>query len=378
MPARDGPAGPRLLSFQRPSLPSGSAIEGYLACSRSERWFSNSGPCWRLLRERLAAETGAHCVPVASGTLGLMAAIATLAEPGAAGGEALMPSFTFAATAQAAIWAGLTPRFIDVDHAHWHLDPGQLEQELAARPQVALVVAVTAFGTPAPEPVRRRWEVACRAARVPLLVDSAAAFGARTESGAAVGRQGDIEVVSFHATKPFAIGEGGAVFTDDAQRAERVVRAVNFGLDAERSCGLRRGLNGKMSELHAAVGLAVLDTFPAALAARRLAAERLRAEIGGAVSWQQGCERGAWQFVPVAFPDSERRRACVERAAGRVEVRGYYQPLHLMEAFAGCDVASGGLGQTEALAARMLCLPMAGDLTDAELARIAAVVLGSA
>lgn len=86
--------------------------------------FSNSGPCWRLLRERLAAETGAHCVPVASGTLGLMAAIATLAEPGAAGGEALMPSFTFAATAQAAIWAGLTPRFIDVDHAHWHSIPG--------------------------------------------------------------------------------------------------------------------------------------------------------------------------------------------------------------------------------------------------------------
>ena len=133
-----------------------------------------------------------------------------------------------------------------------------------------------------------------------------------------------------------------------------------------------------MSELHAAVGLAVLDTFPEALGARRAAAEWLRTEIGGAVSWQQGCERGAWQFVPVAFPDDARRRACVARAAGRVEVRGYYQPLHRMAAFAAGDAEPGGLDQTEALAERMVCLPMAGDLTEAELARIAEVAVGSA
>jgi dTDP-4-amino-4,6-dideoxygalactose transaminase len=360
------------LSFQRPSLPSGAAIERYLARARSDRWFSNSGPCWRLLRERLATRTGAHCVPVASGTLGLMAAIATLTDPPAAGCEALMPSFTFAATVQAAIWSGLTPRFLDVDPANWQLDPEQLEQELSERrARVGLVVAVTAFGTPAPESVRRRWAAACRAAGVPLLVDSAAAFGTD-----AIGRHADAEVVSFHATKPFAIGEGGAVFTQDAGLAERIERTINFGLDGERNCGFARGLNGKMSELHAAAGLAVLDTFSERLAARRASAARLRAEIGAAVSWQHGCEHSTWQFVPVAFPDADGRRACGERAAGRIEVRGYYQPLHRMRPFAGFGAASGGLGQTDALAARMLCLPMAADLTDAELGLIAEIVLG--
>lgn len=355
--------------FQRPTLPSGAAIERYLSGSRAAGWFSNGGPCWRLLSERLGEQAGAHCVPVASGTLGLMAAIATLG-PGRRPAEVLLPSFTFAATVQAALWAGLTPRFVDVDPVHWQLDPAQLEDELRLA-GVGLVLAVSAFGTPAPMAVRRRWGDACRSAGVPLIVDSAAGFGAP-----GVGGQGDAEVVSFHATKPFAIGEGGAVFTADAGVRERLARTINFGLDAARNCTSAGGLNAKMSELHAATGLAVLDTFAEALAARRRAAGKLRERIGSAVSWQQGCEDSTWQFVPVAFPDADAARACRERAGGRVEVRSYYHPLHRMEPFAAFATAAGGLEQTDALAARVVCLPMAGDLTAAEVASIADVVLG--
>ncbi|HEX5712325.1 MAG TPA: DegT/DnrJ/EryC1/StrS family aminotransferase, partial [Solirubrobacterales bacterium] len=242
-----------MIRFQRPALPPTAEIDRYLELARGERWFSNGGPCWRLLRDRLGERAGAYCVPVASGTLGLMAALAAvLGEGGGPKRGALMPSFTFLATAQAAHWAGLQPRLADIDSGHWHLDPELVERALAGDHELGAVLAVSAFGTPPPPAVRERWESACRAAGVPLIVDSAAGFGAVAADGVPIGAQGDVEVVSFHATKPFAIGEGGAVFTRDAALRDRLELAVNFGFRPDRTVGLAHGLNAKMSELHAA------------------------------------------------------------------------------------------------------------------------------
>ena len=370
--------GPAALRFQRPSLPPAERIEHHLARSRAARWFSNGGPCWRLLRDALAERTGCHCVPVASGTTGLLAAIAALrAQSPARDGarEALLPSFTFPATAQAVVWAGLEPRLLDVEPQGWHLDPGQLEHELRERAgAVALVIAVSAFGTPPRPALRRRWETACRAAGVPLLVDSAAGFGAVASDGVAIGAQGDVEVVSFHATKPFAIGEGGAVFTRDAALCERVERIVNFDLDATGAAGGPLALNGKMSELHAATGLAVLEGFDAQLAARRAAAEAIRAAAAPALAWQDGCERSTWQFVPVALPDAQARASARARWGATLELRRYYVPLHRAPAFGETPRATGGLAQTDRLAERLLCLPMASDLTARERALLTTAV----
>src|ERR1700755_1944859 len=163
-----------MIPFQRPALPATAAIDRYLELSREERWFSNAGPCWRLLRDRLGERVGAYCVPVANGTLGLMVALAAvLGERPAGKAGAIMPSFTFLATAQAATWAGLEPRLCDIDPGHWHLDPERLERGLPGR-DTAVVLAVSAFGTPPPAETRVRWERACDAAGVPLVVDSAA------------------------------------------------------------------------------------------------------------------------------------------------------------------------------------------------------------
>jgi dTDP-4-amino-4,6-dideoxygalactose transaminase len=366
------------LRFQRPSLPAADRIERHLARSREVHWLSNGGPCWQLLRDALAERTGSYCAPVASGTVGLMAALAAVRAraPARAGANlALLPSFTFPATAQAALWAGLAPHLLDVDSAHWHLAPDQLEHELSERGDaVAVVIAVSSFGTPPPPEVRRRWEAACRSADVPLVVDSAAGFGAVAADGVPIGAQGDVEVVSFHATKPFAIGEGGAVFTRDSALCERIELAINFGLGADRCVELPLSLNGKMSELHAATGLAVLEEFDAALDARRAAAERLRAAADQSLSWQGECERSTWQFLPAAHPDPASRAVAERRCRDLVETRAYYLPLHRMHAFRTASVASGGLVQTEALASRVLCLPMASDLTAAEQATLARLV----
>jgi dTDP-4-amino-4,6-dideoxygalactose transaminase len=362
-------AGETALRFQRPSLPEPERIEAYFRQSRDARWFSNAGPCWHLLRERIAERIGAYCIPVASGTAGLLAAVAAvIGERGlSADGEALMPSFTFAATAQAAIWNGLRPRMLDVDPNHWHLDPDVLERELARRRDVAVVIAVSSFGTPPPAEVRIRWELACQAAGVPLVIDSAAAFGAVAEDGRPVGTGGDLEVVSFHATKPFAIGEGGAVFTRDGACRDRVEAAINFGFQGG-AVTAARGLNGKLSELHAAVGLAVLDEFDEILTVRRRSAARIRQRARPTLRWQAGAERSTWQFVPVRFEDTASRDEAEAACRGVLETRVYYQPLHRMDSFAAVSTWDDSLEVTDDLAARLLALPMANDLSPQELA----------
>ena len=359
-----------MIRFQRPQLPGTAAIDHYLELARGERWFSNGGPCWRLLRERLGERVGAYCTPVSSGTLGLMAALAALEVDG---GAAAMPSFTFVATPQAALWAGLRPRLYDVDAEHWHLDPGALEAGLRERPDTAAAIAVSAFGTPPPPEVRARWESACAAAGVPLVVDSAAGFGAVAADGVPVGRQGDVEVVSFHATKPFAVGEGGAVFTRDRELDRRIGEAVNFGFREDRSVALASGLNAKMSELHAAVALAVLDGFDEILAGRRRAAAAIREQAGADVRWQAGCEHSTWQFVPVLLADHERRGDVLAAAAGKVETRIYYDPVHRLLPPDGHETG-GPLDVTEDLHRRIACLPMADDLDAEETAAIAALL----
>lgn len=359
------------LRFQRPVLPSLAEVEAYFDLSQAAQWFSNGGPCWHLLRSRLSERIGAYCIPVASATVGLMASAAVLTATAARADSVLLPTFTFPATAQAAIWAGLRPRLLDIDTRSWHLDPDVLEHELnAARLQSALAIAVSAFGTPPPVEVRERWRRACKVARVPLLIDSAAGFGAMAEDGLPIGAQGDVEVVSFHATKPFAIGEGGAVFTTDRTTCQRIEAAINFGLPG----GATHGLNGKMSELHAAMALAVLDRFEDILAARRDAAARIREQAAATISFQAECERSTWQFVPMAFEKPEQSDAAVRRCTRKLEVRRYYEPLHHLPAFAHLEVGDGRCPRSDDLWRRVLCLPMANDLSEEEIELIAGIV----
>jgi dTDP-4-amino-4,6-dideoxygalactose transaminase len=364
------------IPFQRPSLPSAAQIGRYFDLSRAEGRFSNGGPCWRLLRERLADRVGAYCVPVASGTVGLMSAIACVLEDSSGGGSgALLPSFTFPATAQAALWSGLMPKLIDIDPRHWHIDASLLETMLHdQRGELRIVLSVSAFGTPPPSETRVRWERACHSAGLPLIIDSAAGFGAIADDGTPVGAQGDVEIVSFHATKPFAIGEGGAVFTRSRTLRDRLELAINFGLAPDRSLSLARGLNGKMSELHAATALAVLDEFDTIIAGRLQTVTHIRAQSARDVTWQEGCERSTWQFIPVALVDSGHRMSAARSHQDRIELRTYYEPLHEMAAFRHWPIADGELPRTEALHRRILCLPMANDLTDFEMAAIAAVL----
>jgi dTDP-4-amino-4,6-dideoxygalactose transaminase len=362
-------------------LPPAEAIEGYLQLSRDERWFSNFGPCAELLRTRLGAMAGRPCVVVANATLGLIIAVAALCEPRSRRDgnepprEVLVPSFAFAASAQAAIWNGLRPVFVDVAADHWHMDPDALDAALVSRRgSIAAVIALSSLGVPPPPQVRERWESTCRQMDVPLIVDSAAGFGARASDGVPIGGQGDIEVVSFHALKPLSAGEGGAVFCRDEHVARTVAEIANFAFDENHQATRAYALNAKISEPAAAIALASLDELGTAISIRREHAREILDLLPERFDQQSGSELGTWQFVPIRAPDIATRTAVLAEGERRgIGIRTYYDPLHLMSAFADCDRADD-LYRTRMLSQRMLSLPMALDLDTSEIAAIGEMV----
>ncbi|MEO8687526.1 MAG: aminotransferase class I/II-fold pyridoxal phosphate-dependent enzyme [Solirubrobacteraceae bacterium] len=359
-----------MIRFQTPQLPPVAEIAAYYARSEEARWFSNRGPCHELLTERLERflGPGVRCVPVGNATVGLMLGLRALVGDRPQRREVLLPSFTFAATISAVLWAGLEPVFVDVEEHSWHLDPFALRAALAGRSdRVGAVLACSTFGVPPAMAQRGAWELAAREAGVPLLVDSAAGFGATAEDGLPLARQGDAEVFSFHATKPFAIGEGGLLTTTREDVADRAMRLANFGFEDGVVHGAP-GLNAKLPEWPAATALAVLDRYDEVLAARRAAAaEILEAAAPDGYTGQSGTAGAAWQFVPVLAPSARVRDAALEHARGRgIELRTYFSvPLHRMPAYGSVPIA-GGLARTEDLAARALSLPMANDQSAAD------------
>ena len=208
-------------------------------------------------------DNGARALPVGNATLGLMVALAAVTQDASPVRDLIVtPSYTFAAAVAAIRWTGRQPLMVDVAPDHWQLDEYALDQAFARYGRrIAAVLATSTFGTPAPAATRARWVERCAREGVPLVVDSAAAFGAITEDGAWLGSQGDVEVFSFHATKPFATGEGGLVTTRSTELRERMARLVNFGFDASRTVVEAMGINAKLSEMQCAVCLAALDGF---------------------------------------------------------------------------------------------------------------------
>lgn len=367
------------LRYQRPQHPPLSEVARYFEMSEAAHWYSNGGPCHELLVDRLEAKlgNGARVLPVANGTLGLMVALAAVTQELPVMRDLVItPSYTFAAAISAILWTGRQPLLVDVDPAHWQLSEGGLAHALERYgSRVAAVLGTSTFGCAPPAATLARWSELCRAARVPLVMDSAAAFGATTEDGAWLGVQGDVEVFSFHATKPFGTGEGGLIATRSAALRERMARLVNFGFGADRVVLDPLGMNAKLSELQCAVCLAVLDRFDDILAARRARAARVVAALAPmGFTFQTGAARSTWQSVPALAPDAATRDAVRARAtAHEVEVRAYFEtPLHAHPPFADFPRADA-LAVTCDLAARCLSLPMANDLGDDEIARVIAV-----
>ncbi|HVT59260.1 MAG TPA: aminotransferase class I/II-fold pyridoxal phosphate-dependent enzyme [Thermoanaerobaculia bacterium] len=360
-----------MLRFIRPTVPEPDAWLPHLRISYERRVFANSGPAALRFEAALAdryAGTDREVVLVANCTCGIAAALLAAG----ASGRVVVPAFTFPATAQAVLQSGCLPVFCDVSRETWEMDPGALE-EVLARYRASAVVHVRAFGfcrdLEAIEAVAERY-----GAR--LIVDGAAALGGRLESGAFAGRQGDAEAFSMHVTKVFGIGEGGVVFAS-RRLATRLRQACNFGL--AQGDVVMRGLNAKLSDFHAAIGLALLDRIDGYIDRRREVARRYGQAFASCAWASHPVNIGVppMQMYPLLVASARHAEALVETSLPRgVELRRYYRPaLHQASAFASFE--RGHLEIAEDLASRIVCLPVYSDMTDAEIDIVIDTVKGA-
>jgi len=363
---------PRRIPFLEPELPELAGLADDLAEVHGSGVFSNGGPFDRKLAANVESYLGGgHCVPVASATAGLMLAIDALARRDATR-KVLLPSFTFAASALAVEWAGFEPLFCDIDEASWQPAPDASFVE-RNRDRIALILVCNTFGSPADIGA---WKNIAAASGIPIVVDSASGFGGSYADGSRLGRAGVTEVFSMHATKPLAVGEGGLIVTDDAALAGRLRSARNFGLDEQRICAVR-GLNGKLPELSAAIACRVLERYDDIVGHRRRLAARYRERLEPAgFAFQRHGELSPFQAVPVIVPPAVSRDEFQRRLEGDgIETRRYFAaPLHTHPHLRGCETA-GALDVTDAVAHRIVCLPMSNRLADADVERVCASAL---
>jgi dTDP-4-amino-4,6-dideoxygalactose transaminase len=366
------PAFPDGLPFFRPATPSLERVTARLAPSY-DRGVLTNGPLVRQFEAEAAERLGVpHVVAVASCTAGLMLVFQALSRPGTA---AVMPSFTFSATAHAARWAGAVPRFAECDVATCQLDVADAADRLDG---ASLLIGTHVFGSPCtPEAVEKLGQ----SAGLPVVFDAAHGFGA-TRDGRPVGTFGDAEVFSLSPTKPMTSGEGGLVAIRDDALAERVRLGVDYGNPGDYDT-LFAGLNARMSELHAAVGLESLVDLDAHLAIRRQLAARYAAALADVpgITPQLVDPRDAstYKDFTVVVDESvfglDRDAVAAGLRAEGADTRPYfYPPVHRQHAYADLDTPE--LPVTDWVSDRVVSLPLWRDMPPAAVDGVVAALAG--
>ena len=341
--------------------------------------FTNFGPVNSAfeadLLNRLFADRGA-CSTVCNATIGLMLAIKqALRGQSAARRFALMPSFTFAAAAQAAMWCGLTPLFCDIGPSDWCADADAEAAMLRCYAgEIAVVMPYAAFGY---DMDLSRYEHLSKVHDVPVVVDAAASLGTVRPDGCnfGTGFSGTV-VFSMHATKSFATAEGGLLYSGNPATVRDLRSMSNFGFGRPRVATMP-GLNAKLSEVGALLGQLRLDGFDTVMDHRGALMQRYRRALPGLTFQREQQGRQAHQFVPALLPShlAPHRQAIQDAVlTDGIGTATYFSP-HLAEQDYFLDNAvSGLLPVTTDVASRIISLPLYDAMTVAELEAVAASV----
>ncbi|MFM7075544.1 MAG: DegT/DnrJ/EryC1/StrS family aminotransferase [Planctomycetaceae bacterium] len=383
--------GPERVPFVRPDLPDFESLRPHLEAIVASGQLTKGGYL-RRFEEAVAAHLGVrHAVAVSSCTVGLLLVHRALAihagrcrdggcevgalRPIAAGGEVVMPGFTFLAAPAAATWNGLRPRFVEIDEDNTNLTVGLAEGGLG--PRTAVLAACHNFGNPC--------DVAglaglARRHGVGLVIDAAHGFGAR-QGGLPVGRGAAAQVFSLSPTKLLVAGEGGVVATDCDCLARTVRVGREYGNDGSYDA-VFPGVNGRMPEMCAATAWVGLEGLERVAAARRAIAAAYRSGLAGLpglsfVVERPGDASSNKEFSVAVDPDRfgadrDALRAALD-AAG-IDTRAYYDPpCHRQTAYRAYHDGHAPLPASERLAARSVALPIGRQVDAGVVERVCAV-----
>ncbi len=303
-----------------------------------------------------------HAVAVSSCTTGLMLTYQCLGLTG----DVVVPSFTFMATVSALVWNGLQPVFADVDVGTTNLDPKAAEA--AITPKTTAIVAVHNFGNPAD--IEALEDIAERH-NLKLIFDAAHGFGALYQ-GVPVGPQGDAQVYSLSPTKLLITGEGGIVATNDDDLAESIRIGREYGNSGNYDSAFA-GMNARMPELNALMGLHSLEMLEEAAVRRNNSIDIYHEQLGQipGIAFQEvkvGNRNSYKDFSITIDPEKfglNRDELALALEAENVDTRKYYEPpVHRQTAYKHFAYSSNGLRNTEFLSERSLSLPVWSNISD--------------
>ncbi|NDB94982.1 MAG: dTDP-4-dehydro-6-deoxyglucose aminotransferase [Verrucomicrobia bacterium] len=338
------------------------------------RWLSNHGPVVQEFEKRIAEILGVkHVVAMCNATAGIEIACHALGLKG----EVIVPSYTFIATAHALQWQGITPVFADMDPRTHNLNPEKIEKLIT--PKTTGIIGVHVWGrgcdTEAIEKVASKH-------RLKVMYDASHAFGCSFK-GQMIGTFGECEVFSFHATKFINCLEGGVVTTNHDQLAHQMRMMTNFGFTGYDRVEYL-GINGKMNEISAAMGLTNLEAMQAIIETNKKNYEHYRDQLrnipGVKLVEYNPAERNNYQYVVIEVDPSVCRRGRDELIealhAENIIARKYFWPgCHRMEPYKSLfPDAYLTLSETEKISANVIVLPTGQQIEDSDLKRICGII----
>jgi dTDP-4-amino-4,6-dideoxy-D-glucose transaminase len=357
----------------QPYLPPLEEFIPYLEQIWESKILTNKGPFHRQLEEALCEYLGVEYLALfANGTLALLTALQALRITG----EVITTPYSFVATAHSLLWNGIKPVFVDIDPNTLNLDPSRIEAAITT--QTTAIMPVHCYGNPcdvdAIQAIADNYNLK-------VIYDAAHAFGVQCNDGSVL-KHGDLSALSFHATKVFNTFEGGAVVCPDAKTKQHIDNLKNFGFVGETTV-VAPGINGKMSEFGAALGMLQLQHIDGALARRKQIDSIYRRELGdieGIKCVSQSGQRVAnYAYFPILVEEGyplDRDTLYQKLQDKGIFARRYFYPLITdFPMYRGLASANpDNLPIATEISGKVLCLPIFPNLTNDEIERVIAIL----
>ena len=343
-----------MIPLNKPFLPPQHEYQDYVSKIWKRNWLTNHGPLVKEFEEKVSDFLGTEkMVFVNNGTTALQIAINVLGLKG----EIITTPYSYVATTSSIVWEHCTPVFVDIDESTLNIDPEKIESAITEN--TSGIIATHVYGNPCD--VESIQQIAVKH-NLKIIYDAAHCFGVRYKNES-VYQYGDISIASFHATKPFHTVEGGGLFTKDTELREKIRYMMNFGHNGPyKFQGI--GINGKNSELHAAMGLCNLKYAADILEKRKMLSGYYDSALSGLPLKKPKLFRHT-EYNHAYYPVLFKTKVAMEEAASYlldqgVETRSYFKPsLDLLP-----YVKKANVPTAESVSNRVLCLPLYYDLTE--------------
>lgn len=357
-----------IINVTKPFLPKLKDYALFLEGIWERNWITNHGPLVNQLENQLKEYLKSNSLLfLNNGTIALQIAIKALDIKG----EVITTPFSYVATTSSLIWEGCKPVFVDICPDTFNINPAKIEAAITEH--TTGILATHVFGNPCDV---HTIKLIADKYNLKVIYDAAHAFGVEV-SGESIFQFGDISTTSFHATKIFHTGEGGAVFTSNSNLLEKMKLLRNFGHASPTDFTIA-GINGKSSELHAAMGLSVLPYMDEIVSSRKYLSDSYSELFSGShILTQKIIHASKYNFAyyPIILKDETELHEVVTALNDKfIFPRRYFYPsldtLSYLDGNHNCETSRD-------IASRILCLPLYYDLTISELRKIIEIILNT-